>query len=232
MTTRATVERLTRDAAHAVMTATPNDWPGGFVVIHEPLSNNGLGRCVGDGAGIAGAYGRRDGRWAVLVHVTRCVADMDDPPTALVARLESVVCHEAAHALVGVAASAEVVADVLVAAPTTLASYTSKRVAELHGPTWAAAFWILANRVARYRPRHGTALVDDAARDLARYGFTAGDLEAVTRGVGADVSLRELLAAGGPAGQVLELRLPPVDERATAVAAAGMGVAEPAEVVT
>lgn len=231
MLTRRTAERLARDAAHAIMAATPADWPGGFVVVNEALSAGGLGRCVADGAGVAATYGRRDGRWAVLVAVARCVFDLDDPPPAAVARLESTVCHEAAHALVGQAATAEAVEGALANATTTLATYSANRVAELHPPTWAAAFWILANRVARYRPRHGVALVDDAARDLARYGFTAGDLETVTRGVGADVSLRGLLAAGGPAAELLELRLPGVDERAVAVAAAGMGKVEPAEVV-
>lgn len=222
MTPRDVVDRLARDAAHLVMVAAPGDWPGGFHVVVEHMRGALLGMSVGDGAALARTYRRREG-FAVLVDVPACVWHMDAPSDLAVAALEALVIHEAGHALVGQPATVEATDAALDNATATVLGYTCNRVAELHQPTWAAATWLLCERAARYRRRTAAAMLSAVARDVARYGYTAGDLESVTRGIGPEVSLRELLAPGGAGAALVDARLPGTTERAATVAASGIG---------
>lgn len=92
----------------------------------------------------------------------------------------------------------------------------------MHHPRWAAALWLMATRGAVYRPRSGRRMVDAVGMDVARYGYTPGDLETVTRGVASTAPLRSLLAANGAGAVLLELRLPDIEQRTAAIVASGV----------
>lgn len=230
MTPRTTVTRLAADAARLVVAASPDDWPGGFHVVAERLAGRTAGLAVGDGVALALAYGRRCGA-AVVVSVERLVLEMADPGPQQVAVLEGIVLHEAAHALWGVAMTVDATDTALANSPSSIPTYTPAAVARAHHPRWAASLWLMATRGAAYRPRSGRHMVDAVARDVARYGYTAGDLETVTRGVDATASLRTLLATGGAGAALVEARLPDVEQRTAAIVASGVAGGATTEVV-
>jgi hypothetical protein len=219
------VERALADAAALVRVASPEDWPHGFVVTPDRLPGM-RGLAIGAGQGLAAAYGLRAGVATVLVDPWRAFATPAAPTRAELAALESLVCHEAAHALVGTDTSGERVAELLTAAPADVAGYTAETVARHHGPTWAAAYWLLVDRGAAFRRDRGELVRNDARRTLARYGFPPDDVHRVTRGADLGKPLRRLLAADGPAAAIVALALPDERTRAGAIVAAGI-VREP-----
>lgn len=221
MTPRDTVARLAADAARLVVAASPDDWPGGFHVVAERLAGRTAGLSVGDGVALARVYGRRCGA-AVVVNVSRLVLELADPGPNQVAALEAIVLHEGAHALVGAPVEVDATDNALAAAPAAIPTYTPETLARMHHPRWAAALWLMATRGATYRPRSGRRMLDAVGMDLARYGYTPGDLETVTRGVDAMASLRVLLAAGGAGAALVEACLPDIEQRTAAIVVSGV----------
>jgi hypothetical protein len=219
------VERALADAAALVRVASPEDWPNGFVVTAERLPGM-RGLAIGAGQGLAAACGLRGGVATVLVDPARVFATPAAPTRVELADLDALVCHEAAHALVGTDASGERVAELLTAAPADVAGYTATTVAEHHNPAWAAAFWLLVDRGAAFRRDRGQLVREYARHNLAAYGFPPDDVHRVTRGADLAVALRRLLARNTPAAAVMDLALPDIETRAAAIVAAGI-VREP-----
>ena len=219
------IERALADAAALVRVSSPMDWPDGFVVEAERLRGM-RGVSVGGGRGLAAAYGRRGGVAMVLIDVWQCFADVATPTGWELARLEALVCHEAAHALLSPDASPDHIEKLLDGAGDAVPAYTPETVARHHGPTWAAALWLLADRGAGFRRRWGHWLRAAAGQHLTRYGFPPDGVARATRGADLATPLRRLLAAGGPAETVLAGQLPDEQTRAAAIVAAGI-VREP-----
>lgn len=220
---RTPVERAMADAAALVRVASPEDWPGGFVIVDERLPTGIGGVAVGGGLGVAGALGLRDGVRAVLVNARHYLATPDAPADADLANLERAACHEAAHALTTPDISPAVAGRLLERVEPLVGGYAAITVARQHDPRWAAAYSLLVARGAAFRPaRRGALLREYAARDLARYGYAAVEVERVTRGANPAVPLRRLLERGGPAAALLANVLPNDDTRAAAVVAAGI----------
>lgn len=213
---------LLADAAALVRVASPEDWPGGFVVINERLPPSFSACSVGDGEGLAAMFGHRGGRHAVLVDVNRYLLGPANPTLWERAVVEAVVCHEAAHAVTSVAATPKQAAELLEAAGDAVPAYAPERVADMHGPTWAAAYWLLADRGAQFRGQWGDHLRRYVRTDLARYGFPPDDVARVTRGADPGVALRRLLTRGGPAETLLATVLPDTKTRAAAIVANGI----------
>jgi hypothetical protein len=225
MSPRTAIERAVLDAAALVAVCSPLDWPGGFVVADERLPPCMAGAAIGGGMGLAAALGHRGGKRAVLLDTRRFFATATPTPNEL-AGFESAACHEAAHALTAADATPERAADLLEAAGTDVPAYDAARVAAMHNPRWAAAYWLLVDRGAPFRRTHGAMLRRAAGTDLARYGFTVDDVNRATRGADLATPLRRLLAAGGPADTLLCSVLPNANTRMAAIVAAGI-VREP-----
>jgi hypothetical protein len=220
---RTPIERALVDAAALVRVASPEDWPAGFVIVNEWLPPNLAAAAIGGGEGLAGVFGWRGGVRAVVIHAARFVANHDCPTDAELANVERAACHEAAHAVLAPDATPDVVRGLLDDAGGAVAGYNPARVADMHGPRWAAAYWLFVMRGAAFRPgRRGDMLRQLCRVDLARYGFDAADVERVTRGADPAVPLRRLLAAGGPAAALLDMTLPDTDTRVAAIVAAGI----------
>lgn len=201
----ATAERLALDAAALVRAASPNDWPGGFVVIPDRLPGRVLAVAVGTGRGVGELYGVRGGRPVVVVDVEKLATRAQTPAVAV----ESSTLHEAAHTLTATADATVDEADELVAGVGgNVETISPQRVARQHCPRWAAALWLLTERAAAYRPRTGDAIRERVAEDLARYGYQPADLERLAAGVTADEPLAERLAVGGAWQSLLVARLP------------------------
>jgi len=216
------VPRLVDDAAALVRVASPNDWPGGFVVVADRLPPRIAALACGDGRGLAELYGCREGAACVVVDVWKRAANPEAPTLAEVASLEALSCHEAAHTLTTGTATAEAVDKLLSTADRDVAAYSPETVARQHGPRWAMAFWLLVNRAAAYRPRSGAVMVEGVAIELGHYGYPRHELVRLAGGVSADEPLRERLAVGGDWDALLSARLPDESTRAAAIVAAGI----------
>jgi hypothetical protein len=184
------------------------------------------GLAIGAGEGLAAAYGLRGGVATVLVDPTRVFTTAGGPTHAELANLERLVCHEAAHAVLGTDCTAELAGELRHNAGGQVAGYSAATVARHHGPAWAAAYWLLVDRGAAFRPVYRELLRQYARHDLARYGFPPDDVHRVTRGTDPGKPLRRLLAADGPAAAVVAMALPDEETRAAAIVTAGI-VREP-----
>ena len=223
----ANVERVALDAAALVRAASPGDWPGGFVVVPDRLPTGIIALAFGAGAGLAELYRLRPGTRAVLIDVWKLSTDdMDAPSVAEVAAIECVALHEAAHCLTTPEdAGGEHVGKLLHTAGDDVLAYPPERIARGHEPRWAMAFWLLVNRAAEYR-RHGRAMVEHVAGELALYGYPRPDLERLAVGVQPDDPLADRLAVGGVWDTLLCDQLPSIEQRANAIVAAGVSRGE------
>jgi hypothetical protein len=207
----ATIEKRLADAAALVSVVAHHDFPNGFSVVADRLPAGTVAVSAGGGVQLAEMYGIRHGRAAVIVDPRRVEAW--EPY-----RLEALILHESAHAIVdaerpGVATAV----DTLPAAR----ERVPEREAHGHRPAWAAALSILCRRARPYRRNHD-AIARRVAWDVALYGYDAADLERLTTGVLDDAPLRALLAADGPAASLLELRTPDIETRTAAIVASGI----------
>lgn len=225
-TTADRVKVLAADCGAMVRVASPEDWPGGFVVIPERLPGTMRGCAIGAGAGLAELYRCRPGTHAVLLDVARCVADLEAPRLAELAVVEAIALHEAAHSLTSPDTTAERVAELLANARVDVPAYSPERVARQHAPTWAMALWLLTSRVLAYRPGRRDTLRHLVVADVQRYGYPADELERLAAGVAVDVPLRGQLVAGGAWDTLVSMRLPTEEQRATAIVAAGISRGE------
>lgn len=207
--TRTTIDRLA-DAGSLVGVIAAADFPRGMSVVNDRLPPGTLAVSSGSGVTVARLYRLPAGRSAVIVDARR-VDGWD------AARIDALILHESAHAIADVEMPG--IESALDACPPAVERVPGREL-NGHRPTWAAAYSILCQRAATYR-RYHQALAGHVARDLAGYGYDAADLERLTAGVLPDAGLRALLAAGGPAAVLLEMRTPDVDSRMAAMVAAG-----------
>lgn len=204
------VERWLADAAALVSVVAYRDFPNGFVVVTASLPAGTVAISTGSGVELARLHGERYGRSAVVVDAAK-VETWDAP------RLDALILHESAHAIVDVdRPGIEAALDTL----PTATERVPEREAHGHRPVWAAALSILCQRAVGCRRNHA-AIAQRVAADLAVYGYDAAALERVTAGVSGDAPLRELLAAGTPAAALLELRTPDIETRTAAIVASG-----------
>lgn len=222
---RQSVDQLVRDAAALVRVASPNDWPGGFVVVNDTLPAGIVALACGAGRGMAEHYRLRPGVHAVVVDVAKRVADLATPLPHERLWLERTALHEAAHTLTTHEATADRVEQLMTTAGDDVPAYAADTIARHHCPRWAMAFWLLVNRAAQYR-REGKRLVDHAVIELGMYGYGRGDLERIAAGVDPDAALGERLADGGVWGTLLCDQLPSIEQRANAIVAAGVSRGE------
>lgn len=218
--------RLAADCAALLRVASPEDWPGGFVVIPERLPGTMRGCAIGAGAGLAELYGYRPGHHAVLLDVGRCVADLEAPRPVELAVVEAIALHEAAHALTSADTTPDKIAELLANARVDVPAYSPERVAQQHAPTWAMALWLLMERALNYRPTRRDAVRSLVVADVQRYGYPADELERLAAGVAVDVPLRGQLVAGGAWDTLVSMRLPNQEQRANAIVAAGISRGE------
>lgn len=222
---RANADQLAKDAAALVRVASPNDWPGGFAVINDTLPTGIVALACGAGRGMAETYRLRPGVRAVLVDVSKRVANPAMPQPHERLWLERTALHEAAHTLTTHETTADHVDKLLATAGDDVPAYPAATVARQHCPRWAMAFWLLVNRAAGYR-RNGVQLVHHAGMELGMYGYARGDLERLSAGVAPDAALGERLQAGGVWDTLLCSQLPSIEQRANAIVAAGVSRGE------
>lgn len=215
-------DRLAANAAALVRVAAPNDWPGGFAVVADRLPGRTVGVAVGAGRGVATLYRLRPGVHAVVVDPWKVCRDVATPTAAEVVALEATALHEAAHALTNPDTTPEHAGTLLDDMAEVVPTYTPAKVAEHHGPRWAAALWVLAERALAVRPRSRAELMARVAVDVARYGYTPATLATLVAGVEPGAGLRDMLEPGGPADTLLCARLPDESTRAETIVAAGV----------
>jgi hypothetical protein len=224
--------RLIADAEALLSVAAWPDLPAGCRIIGIDGSRL-AGFCSGSGHRFAQAHGCRPGAVAVGVaaeDALRSALDVwaDELPAALgeaAVAIELVAAHEAAHALVAdidgelQPGQGDILRGLPSAVGTVAVIGSAERTARDHGARWAAGLVILSQRCRQYRPRARHRWNELLENDLQAVGI---DTQAVADAVGDvadEVSLRDLLAAGGMIAARVAEAIPDETTRAALIAA-------------
>jgi hypothetical protein len=199
--------RLIADAEALLSVAAYADLPAGCRIIG--CADGLAGFCLGSGHRLAQAHGCRQGAVAVGVAaegaLLKALEWWPDEPDAVLGEagvmIESVACHELAHALVadidgGLTAHEASVLRQLPGAVKTPPPAPFERTASDHGAAWAAASMILSRRCRQYRPWARHRWAELLGHDLRAVGIDADAVALAVGDVADELPLRELLASG------------------------------------
>lgn len=229
---RRQLPRLIADAEALLSVAAWRDLPAGLRVI-DCAGDRLSGFCSGSGHRFAEAHGFRPGTVAVAVAAEaglRSTLAMwaDDMPAALAEgglTIEFVGAHEAAHAVTNpidgelLPADAAILRGLPAAVGTITGSSSPERTARDHGPAWAAALVILAERCRRHRPGARHRWPELLACDLLAVGIDPQAVADAVGDVGDELPLRALLAPDAAIVAAVADAIPPEHERAALIAA-------------
>lgn len=229
---RRQLPRLIADAEALLSVAAWRDLPAGCRIIDIDGSRL-AGFCSGSGHRLAQAHGFRQGAVAVGVaaeSALRAALDVwaDELPAALgeaAVAIEFVAAHELAHALVADIdgelrqGEGDILRRLPVAVGTVAVSDSHERTARTHGAAWAAGLVILSQRCRQYRPRARHRWQELLADDLRAVGIDAQAVAVAVGDVADEMSLRDLLAAGGTITARVAATIPDEAQRAALIAA-------------
>ena len=233
--TPAEIVRVKSDAELLLWAVAGADLPAGLRIIDIGRASIS-GVAVGSGHGLAHAYRLRPGMIAVGVALEALADDViglgfcsDDAAFAI----ETVAAHELAHAIVTPAdgerspACEQALRDLpaLVAAMSPLLGEPDKEARD-HDGRWAGALVAIVRRCGAVRPLQRAAWAACGKADLRRYGIDADAVADALGDIPDEVSLRDLLAEGGPVADRVAQAVPSLGDRIIAI---GMHQSTPAE---
>lgn len=193
---------IARDAEGLVSSAAWPDFIDGLAVIDCPRGTAAM-FAMGSGHNLARALGSRFRPAAVVVGVAAVLRaavaarGLDDPEQVVAdvaADIEAAVIHEAAHAAVAPLddpADEAALARVRAIAATP-SGWSPEAWCAAHGPAWAVAYAVLADRALRYRPHSAPVLRWIIDIDLEQHGVNPRGIAAAVAGFPADAPLRGL----------------------------------------